>query len=430
MWDASDGERRPEWREVETDFDIDLFGVVQTVEGPYAVGGSGTLVADRGDGWEIVFDDGPATREAQLRAADVTSDGRRVWMVGTSGVVACYDVEQRRKFDYSYPEEMTSTWEAIAVTGPKGEEKVLAANGSGEVLPFVVDGFDVSWGRLRKPADKGANVAALAATPDGVGFAIDTSGNAFRTSSADGWERIGVLDSQLKLHDVWAGENQRVYVSAGDGCVYRYDDSAGDWTPIGVTDGVALRSIDVEIYDDVGEMVVIGGDGSLYQRLGDERWVRLPSPTNSALMGLSVGGDLDVAVGKGGMVLERLQQSRNAGTSPDDDQYDGRGENYDRPTDERRDSGGSENRTTGDEEGTAGGDGTTGDSSDGGNCESGAGGPTREELLRLLGQGIDVDEFAVATEYDAAAIEQTLIDIAADSGVDAEAFREALHSGA
>ena len=199
MWDASEGERRPEWRAVETDFDVDLFGVVQTAEGPYAVGDSGTLVADRGDGWEIVFDDGPVTREAQLRAADVTADGRRVWMVGTSGVVACYDVEQRRKFEYSYPDEMTSTWEAIAVARRKGEEKVLAANGSGEVLPFVVDGFDVNWGRLRKPAKKGANVAALAATPDGVGFAIDTSGNAFRTSSAAGWERIGVLDSQLKL---------------------------------------------------------------------------------------------------------------------------------------------------------------------------------------------------------------------------------------
>ena len=74
----------------------------------------------------------------------MTSDDRRVWLVGTSGVVACYDVEQRGKFDYSSPEEMPSTWEAIAVAGEKGREKMLAANGSGEVLPFVVGGFDVS----------------------------------------------------------------------------------------------------------------------------------------------------------------------------------------------------------------------------------------------------------------------------------------------
>jgi hypothetical protein len=142
-----------------------------------------------------------------------------------------------------------------------------------------------------------------------------------------------VLDSERRLYDVWAGENQRVYVSAGDGWVYRYDDSAGDWTPIGVTDGVALRSIDVEIYDDVGEVVVIGGDGSLYQWLGDEHWIRLPSPTSSSLLGLSVGGDLDVA------------------------------------------------------------------------------------------------EFAAATEYDAAAIEETLVHIATASGADTEAFRDALYSG-
>lgn len=302
----------------------------------------------------MLFDDGAATREAQLRAADVTSDGRRVWLVGTSGGVACYDVEQRREFDYSSPEETTSTWETIAVTG----EKVLAANGSGEVLPFVVvGGFDVNWGRLRKPAKKGANVAALAATPDGVGFAIDTSGNAFRTSAEDGLQRIGALDSQRRLYDVWAGENQRVYVSAGDGCVYRYDDSVGDWAPIGVTDGVALRSIDVEIDDDdVGQMVVIGGDGSLYQRLGDEHWIRLPSPTNLSLLGRSVGGDLDVAVGNGGTVLERPQRARTAGTSPDGDQYDGRGENYDQPTDERRHSHGTDDDGTSESEG---GDGSS-----------------------------------------------------------------------
>ena len=169
----------------------------------------------------------------------------------------------------------------------------------------------------------------------------------------------------------------------------------------------------MEIYDDdVGEMVVIGDDGNLYQRLGDERWVRLPSPTNSALMGLSVGGDLDVAAGKGGTVIERAQRARSAGSSPDDDQYDGRGEN-DQPSDQVRDSGSTEA-------------GTAGDSAD----ESSTEGPTREELLLLLGQGIDASEFAAATEYDAAAIEQTLLEIATNSGADAEAFREALLIGA
>ena len=129
MWQNGERGDRAEWSDTATDFSINLFGTVQTAEGPYAVGEGGVLVADRGDGWEIVLDDGPATRQNQLRAVDVTDDGRRVWMVGSSGAMACYDVDQRRKYDYSSPEEMTSTWEAIAVCGDRGREKVLAANG-------------------------------------------------------------------------------------------------------------------------------------------------------------------------------------------------------------------------------------------------------------------------------------------------------------
>ncbi|MFD1566483.1 hypothetical protein ACFSAU_03175, partial [Halolamina litorea] len=158
MWQNGEGGNEPEWRTVETEFNINLFGTVQTVEGPYAVGEGGHLVADRGDGWEVIFDDGPSTRQNQLRAMDVTDDGKRVWMVGSSGAMACYDVEERKKFDYSYPNEMTSTWEAIAVCGDRGNEKVLAANGSGEVLPFIISGYDVNWEPMSKPAGKGSNV--------------------------------------------------------------------------------------------------------------------------------------------------------------------------------------------------------------------------------------------------------------------------------
>ena len=475
MWDTVQGERKPEWQPAETPFDIGLFDVVQTVEGPYAVGASGTLVANHGDGWEVVFDDGPATRDSQLRAADVTDDGRRVWMVGTSGVIACYDVEQRRKFDYSYPEEMTSTWEAVAVAGEKGYEKVLAANGSGEILPFIVDGFEVSWGELSKPAGKGANVAALAATPDGVGFAIDTSGNAFKTTSRDGWTRIGILDSQLVLYDVYAGANQRVYVTASDGNVYRYDDSYEDWTPIGVADGVALRAIDVELYDDgSGEMVVVGDDGSLYERVGDERWVELPSPVDAALRGLSVGED-DVAVGADGTVIERPAETRYDRSSPDGDPYDGRGEQYDEPTDRRNESdadggstdgerdgsGGSESQDDGGEDGQNDGtegdepqsgtggedgqnDGTEGDEpqsgTDGENTQNDGTGSdgtqdgtaaelTTDELLVLLAEELEIANLSSAAGYNVTRLQQKLIELADEVGADPTRVRSALATG-
>ena len=417
MSETGAGHREPKWKAAETAFGVDLHGVVWTVEGAYAVGASGTLAANRGDDWEVMFDDGPATRQAQLQAVDVTDDGRRVWMVGSSGVLACYDVEQRRKFDYSYPDEMTSTWEAVAVAGEKGREKVLAANGSGEVLPFTVHGFDVQWGRLKKPVDKGSNIAALAAAPDGVGYAIDTSGNAFRTTREEGWTDIGILDAQLKLYDIYAGRNQRVYVTAGDGNVYRYDDSACDWTPIGVDEGVALRAVDVEVVDGKGEMVVVGGNGNLYQRTGYDRWEAVPSPVGATLFDITVGNHLDVAVGKDGTVIERPREPRHTGDSSDCDAYDGRGENYDQPTDRRRsnDSGGSEDDSTDGDSGSADGDAS---------AEL-----DNEAVLVLLAEHLDISELSSASGYNIEAVESAMVDLAVDAGVDAEAVRAAFDDG-
>ena len=330
MWQLGEDGEQPEWRSVETAFDVTLFSVAQTSEGPYAVGSDGYLVGDRGDGWEVIFDDGPSTRDNQMRAMDTTDDGERIWMLGSSGAMACYDVQERKKFDYSYPEEMTSTWEGITVSGERGNEKALASNGSGEVLPFTIDGFDVDWGELDKPAGKGSKMAALASTPDGVGFAVDTSGNAFKTTPEDGWKDIGIVNAQVKFYDIYAGKNQRVYVAAGDGRIYRYDDSYHNWTPIGVTDGTSLTSFGIyETEEGSQEMVVLGSDGSVYERTGAERWERVPSPVESALNALELG-DPDVAVGKNGTVIERPRGApRSAGSSADGDQFDGRGENFD-----------------------------------------------------------------------------------------------------
>ena len=331
MWQLGEDGERPEWRVVETPFEITLFDVAQTSQGLYAVGSGGTLVADRGDGWEIVFDDGPSTRDNQMRAMDVTDDGERIWMLGSSGAMACYDVEERKKFDYSYPNEMTSTWEGITIAGERGKEKGLAANGSGEILPFTISGFDVDWGQLDKPAGKGSKIAALGATPDGIGFGVDTSGNAFKTTADDGWVDIGIVNAQVKFYDIYAGPNQRVYVAAGDGRIYRYDDSYNNWTPIGVAETTSLTAIDIYHPGKRDQqMVVIGANGNIYQRTGKDRWQEIPSPTKSGLNAIRLGDEFDVAVGKSGTVIERPRgEPRNAGKSHDDDEFDGRGETYD-----------------------------------------------------------------------------------------------------
>ncbi|WP_408958870.1 WD40/YVTN/BNR-like repeat-containing protein [Natrinema sp. 74] len=337
MWELGPDADEPEWQSVETPFPTDLFEVVSTVAGPYAIGDGGVIVADRGDGWEVIIEDGPNVRSNQLRGLDVTDDGRRIWFAGSSGAIGCYDIETRRKFDYSYPKEMTSTWEGLAVSGETGDEKLLVANGSGEILPVTIHGFDVNWGVTSKPNEQGSKVAALAASPDGYGYAVDTSGNAYKTTKDDGWVDIGIVNSQVKFYDIWAGENERVYVAAGDGRVYRYDDSYQGWTPIRVGEK-SLRAFDT--YGD--QLVALGDAGAFYQRIdGGERWEQRHTPTESVLNDVALGTP-DVAVGKSGLVIERPRgEPRDARTSADGDTFDGRGESYD-PSDADTESQGAE----------------------------------------------------------------------------------------
>ncbi|WP_435098549.1 hypothetical protein [Halarchaeum sp. P4] len=335
MWNVGNDEVDREFQKARTPFSEDLYGVVSTKKGPYAIGAGGIIAADRSDsdeGWEVMIDDGPHTKDNRLNGLAVTDDGKRIWFAGGSGALGCYDVIERRKYDYSHPNQKTSTWEGIAVCGKAGQEKALVANGSGEVLPFMIDGFDADWGQVRKPVSgKASNIAALAASPEGIGYAVDTSGNAFKTTDDDGWRDIGIVNAQVKFHDIYAGKNQRVYVAAGDGKLYRYDDSYNDWTPLGVANE-PLNAIDIyKRQDGKRVMVVMGGSGAIYHRLGDNRWEKVYSPTEKSLNDIALGTP-DVAVGDSSIVLVRPRKHARTSdevTSKDGDQYEGRGENFD-----------------------------------------------------------------------------------------------------
>jgi len=74
MGQLGEDAERSQQAEIETPFESTLFDVAQTTQGLYAVGNGGTLVADRGDGWEMILDDGPSTRQNQIRAMDVTAE--------------------------------------------------------------------------------------------------------------------------------------------------------------------------------------------------------------------------------------------------------------------------------------------------------------------------------------------------------------------
>ena len=304
VWHQATGADRPSWEVVETPFDIDLYDAEQTPRGSYAVGEGGAIVADRGNGWEVVVEGGPSTRATQVRAMDATADGGRLWMVGAEGGLACYDVEDEKLFEYSYPVEMTSTWEGVAVAGDVGEEKGIAADGRGSILPFTLDGHDVDWGKLSAP-DPEQRIDALAASPDGVAYAIDTASQAYKTTIEDGWGTAGVVNPDTMFHDLDAWENERVYVAADDGCVYRYQNGDDEWAPIGVVEQVPLPSMSLhDEGDGNAQMAVVGDDNSLYERTGPERWERTELPTEAQLYDLSLGSP-DLVVGKNGTVLER-----------------------------------------------------------------------------------------------------------------------------
>lgn len=283
----------PDWHVAPTPFDDTLTDVTHAADGPYAVGDGGTLVADTGDGWTVVLDDGPAASDHGLRAIDATDGGDRVWFLGDGGALGCYDVTTGRKYDYSRGD---AEWTGVAVTGSAGAEKALAATASGAVRPFTLDGFDVDWEPTTKPGS-GASIAALAAA-GGRGYAADTTGSVYVTGD-DGWRHVGVPNAQVAFHDLWAGADGRVYVAGGDGRLYRYDDSYRSWTPIDVAH-VRLRAVGADGH----RIAALGADDTLYRRDADTRWHAVSMPTDATLRDVALG-PTDVIVGAHGTVLER-----------------------------------------------------------------------------------------------------------------------------
>lgn len=288
------------WTEVSSPTSKSLTDVVQTADGPYAVGASGNVATPVDGTWELVVDSGPSNSNNPLNSVDVTDDGRYIWFAGGSGALGLYDVEKGKKYNYTAPMGKTSTWEGIAVTGPADDETVLVANGSGEVLDGTRDAEDcMKWGEVVKPAG-GSTIPELAFARDGSGIAygVDTSQTAFQSRDAnDTWSRIGVENAQVAFYDL-VGTGSELYVAGGSGTIYRRDCDCGVWTPIDAGEK-AIRSIDRT----TDRVIAAGNSGSVYERTGDG-WQTREVPVSSDLLGVSYG-ETDVAVGSGGTIIER-----------------------------------------------------------------------------------------------------------------------------
>lgn len=289
------------WTEVDSPTGKSFKDVVETSNGAYAVGSSGNIATKTDGSWELVVDSGPSNSNNSLNSVDVTSDGKRIWFAGGSGALGAFDVETGKKYDHTAPQEKTSTWEGIAVTGELDNERVLVANGSGEVLDGTRDQDDcMKWGEVNKPAG-GSTIPELAFASDDPSraYGIDTSQEAFQSEDLnDTWTDIGVPDAQEAFYDL-VGTTDQLYVAAGSGVIYRLECDCDVWTPVDAGEN-DLRAIDRTSSDDV---ITSANGGAIYERTADG-WTELDTPTQADLLGISYGAT-DVAVGSSGTILER-----------------------------------------------------------------------------------------------------------------------------
>lgn len=288
-----------DWTLVESPVSKTLYEVVRADDGPYAVGGSGSLIHRSGGSWQTVLSDGPTGNNKTLRGAAVTDDESRVWMCGSSGRLAEYDVSSGEVIDHSKPNGTSPTFYDVAVTGIAGEdERVYATKGSGEVLVG-------SRGRTGlfewEYKDTGGSY-----TVTGVDFHTDKKGrvctnghHVFETTDGGRtWTKLGLEEAQNPFNDIVSLENH-VYVAADNGLVWRLDCTCMVWTPLqaGTKDvqGLSYR---------LQEFLGAGASGQVFFPEPEGTWGTQETPSGSVLLSASPG-DLDICVGKSGTIVER-----------------------------------------------------------------------------------------------------------------------------
>ncbi len=293
-----------DFTELDAPVEETLNGVVETVAGPFAVGVDGVVVGRVDDTLTEVATAGPGVAANALTDAAVAADGERVWFAGSSGSLGAYDVPTARKHDFSAPDERTSTWEALAVTGAGEGQRLLVANGSGEVLAAAVDADGCPQFASTVEPGGGASITAIAFGGDRA-YAVDTSGTVFARSpdeadgpdgSPDDWRRIGIDGAGVDFHDV-AADGEHLFVAGDDGLVFRYDRGCANWTPVRVGDADVYG---VDVGDDAA--VAVGDEGLFARRSGDSNWRRLETPVEVELTAVT-RGDRTYAVGEEGVVL-------------------------------------------------------------------------------------------------------------------------------
>lgn len=288
------------WRTVETPTRKGLNDAVMTVDGPYAVGKSGLVLARRGDEWRTVVEQGPDGGSNGLEAADVTDDGQTMWTAGDSGALGRYDAMADEMEDFTAPREMTSPWTGVAVDGQTDSERVFLVNGSGELLPGHWTNAGIKWGEVTKPT--GGESATAVDVADGVAYVADTAAGVYQHSEMGSgqWSAVGIRDVDGELRDLAAVDGSLLNAAADDGSIYVYN--GYNWLQLRAGE-TTLHAVDRER----GRGLAVGNDGTVHA-IEENNWTTQSTPTSKTLQGCALGTSsyTDVAVGTDGTVLERF----------------------------------------------------------------------------------------------------------------------------
>ncbi len=285
------------WRVAETPTAKTLYDVAYAGDA-YAVGGGGVVLRRTDGGWVKALDGGPTGNGNDLRGADTTDGGERLWFVGASGAIGEYDVTTGDLNDRSAPNDVTNNFNDVAVTGPVGDASVYVAGDSGKIHYSFENGESGTWDSVTPGS--GSAVHAVDFHDDRRGHAVDGNQTVFRTDDGATYEKMGIENANYNFYGVDSDSSADVTVSGGGGSVYRWNGS--EWRRSDTGDA-GLRA--VERGDDGG--LTVGGGGKIYRYDGDE-WVQESTPVGANLEGVLRGRDAgsgrDVAVGASGTVLE------------------------------------------------------------------------------------------------------------------------------
>ena len=307
------GQTADNWEAVDPPTEKTLNGVVDTKEGPFAVGAGGDILARRQSGWQRVVNYGPQARSRPLTGVDVTDDGTAIWFVGGSGVIGEYNVETETLTNYSAPKGKTSTWEDCAVRGTASKDETLYfVNGSGELLVGErQDSGAVKYREVIKPGG-GSTIPGIDFNSRSNGHVCSTSQFvASTTDTGKNWSQIGIDFAGGSFFDIASVGTKDVNVAGGDGIIYRYDGFR--WTPHVVDDGrQAIRALDRG--EESG--LAAGAGGKIYERESTGQWRRYQTSLKTKFRGVCQGSNgIDVAVGDGGMIIERIADDSTDGST-------------------------------------------------------------------------------------------------------------------